>query len=69
MQQRTSQFEFKACHPIFIFSVFSNSLKKIIYNRLILFVSKHNILTDTQNGFRENKSTETASQTFIENIQ
>jgi len=44
-------------------------LEKFIYNRLILFVSKHNILTDTQNGFRENKSTETASQTFIENIQ
>jgi len=26
-------------------------------------------LTDTQHGFRDNKSNETASQIFIENIQ
>jgi hypothetical protein len=44
-------------------------LEKFIYNKLIIFVSKHNILTDTQNGFRENKSAETASQTFREIIQ
>jgi hypothetical protein len=33
------------------------------------FVEKHNILSDSQNGFRENKSIEMASQAFIENIQ
>jgi hypothetical protein len=40
-----------------------------VYNRLISFITKHTVLTDVQNGFRKNKSTETASQTFIESIQ
>ena len=54
--------------PISILSVFSKFLEKLIYNRLILFINKHNILTDAQHGFRDNNSTETASQIFIENI-
>jgi hypothetical protein len=36
---------------------------------MISFVTKYNILTEVQNGIRKKKSTETASQTFIENIQ
>jgi hypothetical protein len=36
---------------------------------MISFVTKYNILTKFQNGFRKNRSTETASQTFIEKIQ
>jgi hypothetical protein len=46
--------------------VFSKILEKIIYNR---FVTKYNILMEEQNGCRKNKSTETACQTFIENVQ
>jgi hypothetical protein len=30
---------------------------------------ENNILTEAQNGFRRNKSTDTVSQTFIESIQ
>ena len=41
----------------------------MIYNRLTLFINKHNILTYAQHGVRDNKSTETANQIFIENIQ
>ena len=33
------------------------------------FVNKHNILLEVQNEFRKMKSTETASQTFIESVQ
>jgi hypothetical protein len=40
-----------------------------MYNRLISFIGKNNILNEAQNGFRENKLTDTASQTFIESIQ
>jgi len=40
-----------------------------MYNRLLSFLKKFNILTEEQNGFRNNKSTETACYTFIENIQ
>jgi len=53
--------------PISILSVFSKILEKLIYNRL-LFINKHNILTDAQHGFRNNKLPEMASQIFIENF-
>jgi hypothetical protein len=36
---------------------------------MIAFASKYNLLTEVQNGFRKNKSTETASQTCIEKVQ
>jgi len=40
-----------------------------MYNRLLSFLKKFNILTEEQNGFRNNKSTETDCYTFTENIQ
>ena len=54
--------------PISTVLFFSKILGKLIYNRLILFINKHNILIDAQRGFRD-KSTEMASKVFIENIQ
>jgi len=38
--------------PIAVLSVFSKILEKIMYNRLLSFLKKFNILTDEQNGFR-----------------
>ena len=55
--------------PISVLSVFSKVLEKLIYNRLLSFLKQHHILTKAQHGFRENKSTETASQSFIESVQ
>ena len=55
--------------PISVLSVFSKILEKLMYNRLLSFLKQHHILTETQHGFRENKSTETASQLFIESVQ
>jgi hypothetical protein len=40
-----------------------------MYNRLISFITKNNILMEAQNGFREKKSTETALHSFLESIQ
>jgi hypothetical protein len=40
-----------------------------VYNRLISFVNKHNILSKAQNGFREMKSRGTASQASIKTTQ
>ena len=40
-----------------------------MYSRLIGFLNKHNIITQAQNGFREQKSTITAIQSFIVNIR
>jgi hypothetical protein len=50
-------------------SVFSKIFEKLMYNRLLSFLKQHYILTNAQHGFRENKSTETASQSFIESVQ
>jgi hypothetical protein len=55
--------------PISILSVFSKILEKLMYNSLTSFIIKNNILTEAQHGFRANKSTETASQSFLESIQ
>jgi hypothetical protein len=55
--------------PISVLSVFSKILEKLMYNRLLSFLKQHHILTEVQHGFRENKSTETASQSFIESVQ
>jgi hypothetical protein len=54
--------------PVSILSVFSKLLEKLMYNRLISFVVKNSIINEVQNGFREKKPTDTASQTFIESI-
>jgi hypothetical protein len=52
--------------PISILSAFSKILEKLMYNRLLSFLMKHDILTNVQLGFMVNKSTETASHSFIE---
>jgi hypothetical protein len=40
--------------------VFSKILEKLMYDRLMTFITKKNILTEAQNGFREKKSNVTA---------
>jgi hypothetical protein len=35
----------------------------------VSFLNKHNLISDAQNGFREKKSTFTATQSFIEDVQ
>jgi hypothetical protein len=55
--------------PISVLSVFSKILEKLMYNGLLFFLKKHDILSKVQHGFRENKSTETASQSFIVSVQ
>jgi hypothetical protein len=40
-----------------------------MYNRLMSFIAKNNILNDYQHEFREGKPTETAAHAFLENIK
>ena len=51
---------------ISLLSVFSKIIEKLMYSRLMSFVTKNNILNDTQHGFREGKSTETTTHAFLE---
>jgi hypothetical protein len=55
--------------PISIMSVFSKPFEKLMYNRLLLFLKKYNILTSEQHVFTESKYTETAGQSFIQSAQ
>jgi hypothetical protein len=55
--------------PISVLPVFSKILEKIMYNRLTMFLDKYNIITEAQNGFRKQKSTGMALQSFIEKIR
>jgi hypothetical protein len=48
--------------PLFLLSVFSKVLEKLVYKRVLTFLNKHNVLTESQNRFRENKSVDTATQ-------
>jgi hypothetical protein len=51
----------KEYRPIAILSVFSKIQEKLMYNRLIPFLVDNNVLTEAQNGFRKNNSTDRAS--------
>ena len=55
--------------PIASLSVFSKLLEKLVYNRLIAFIEGNWILTEEQHGFRTNRLTESALQSFIGGIQ
>jgi potassium voltage-gated channel Eag-related subfamily H protein 8 len=55
--------------PISVLPTFSEILEMLIYNRVVSFLNKHNLISEIQIGFRHKKSTNTAIQTFIEDIQ
>jgi hypothetical protein len=40
-----------------------------MYNRLLSFLTRSTILTEAQHGFRKNRSTQTAIQSFLASIQ
>jgi len=54
---------------ISILSALSKILEKLMYNRLLSFPKKHNVLINMLHGFKDNKSTETTSHSFIESVQ
>ena len=55
--------------PIFLISVFSKLLEKLVYNRLIKFLEKNKVLFENQYGFRTKHSTDHAILCIIDKIQ
>ena len=51
--------------PISLLPIFSKIFERLIYNRLIEFITANNILTELQFGFQRNKSTEQAVASII----
>ena len=54
--------------PVSLLPQFSKILEKIYYSRLDKFVSKHDILSNSQNGFRQNMSTNLALLELVEEL-
>ena len=52
--------------PVLLLPQFSKILEKIYYSRLDKFVSKHDILSNSQYGFRQNMSTNLALLELVE---
>jgi len=55
--------------PISLLSVFNRIFEKVIYNWVIQFIEKENLLYHGQYGFRSNLSTEHAIQDILNSIQ
>jgi hypothetical protein len=55
--------------PIASLSVFSKMLEKLVYNRIIAFIERNGTITDAQHDFRANRSTLTALQDFVNDVQ
>ena len=54
--------------PIAVLPVLSKILERCIYNRLMLFLNKNNVLYQSQYGFRNGHSTSSAILQLIQNI-
>ena len=55
--------------PVCSLSPFSKIIERIVYNRMIGFIEKNKIFSETQFGFRKGMSTETALLNYINKIQ
>ena len=55
--------------PVCSLSPLSKIFEKIVYKKMICFLDKFNIMSNTQFGFRKNMSTETALLYFVDLIQ
>ena len=54
--------------PISLLPIFSKIFERLMYNRILSFINKHNLLTPNQFGFQLNKSTELAVNEITNNI-
>ena len=59
----------KNYRPVCSLSPFSKIFERVIYNRMIDFIEKNNILNINQFGFRKGLSTEAAIMQFVDKIQ
>ena len=55
--------------PISLLSIFNKLLEKLMFNRLIVFLNKNNILYNKQFGFRTGYSTDSAILCIVDKIQ
>lgn len=54
--------------PVALLSTISKILERVVFNRIVEFATLHNIISDSQHGFRKKRSTETAIMSFLNNL-
>ena len=62
-----SKMDCKNYRPISLLPLFSKIMERLMYNRLLSFINKHNILYEHQYGFQVGKSTELAINSLLTN--
>ena len=63
-----STMELNNYRPIFVLNIFSKIFERLMYNRLIFFLDKYNILYQNQFGFRQGHSTHHALIALVDKI-
>jgi hypothetical protein len=69
LYKKGERYDIQNYRPISVISVFAKLLERLMFSRLIPFLSENKIFTEAQNGFRKGKCIETAIPSFIEIIQ
>ena len=54
--------------PVSLLCSLSKVLEKIVFDKIVQFLTQHNILSDSQHGFRRGRNTQTAIIRFINNL-
>ena len=63
-----STMDCKNYRPISLLPISSKIIEKLMYERLLSFINKHNILSQHQYGFQSGKSTELAINSLLGNV-
>ena len=66
--KKGDQSDIQNFRPISVVSVFSKIVERVIYNKIISFFEKNNILSNMQHGFRTGRSIETATASFFKYV-
>ena len=67
--KKGSQTSLSNYRPISLLSVFNKLLESLMYNRLIRYLEKHNVLYHKQFGFRSKHSTDHAILSIVDKVQ
>jgi hypothetical protein len=69
LYKKGDRYDIKNYRPMSLISVFAKLLERLMFNRMISFLSQNKLFTEVQNGFRKGKCIDTAIQSFIEVVQ
>lgn len=68
IKKKNAKHELENFRPISILSNFSKIFERLAYDKIAYYLEKYHLLSNSQHGFRANKSTETATNNLINSI-